>query len=1225
MPPPIEGESGFEACLHPENVARPGNLASVMRFGSVDLPEAVLKAHRENRLAIFAGAGVSIPEPTNLPDFEGLVRQIGRGEIQAPGEPFEQFLGRLVEKGISVHRRASEILSRPDSESNVLHRDLVGLFREAETLRIVTTNFDRHLEYEIAKRWPPGRGDIYEAPALPVGSRFSGLVYLHGQLGQFPDRLVLTDKDYGRAYLTEGWARRFVTALYSEYVVLFVGYSYDDAPLRYLVRGLPAGYGPGRFALTKIGDPQRWRYLGIEPIEYDPVDDHREVQSFFNKWVVLHQRGALAHETRLREILACAPSEMLGDDESELTYCLQRAELEPLFFRYANGLEWLAWAHDKGLLARLFDPGTVDEGLRDQAWWFAKGALQPRGDLALEIAWTKHRTISRLLAETIAHAIGIHFANENDRSEEAGIRAANWLRLILQRCDLSVAQGLLGLGLPFLAPETQSDLAAWWFLRLLPPSLEPDVTLFGEPSIPAQVRVSPYNNDAHELEHAWGTLFRPHLNQFAPKMLFGLTAILAGAYQELAAGGALRSGWDPLAFERASIADHEQNKFHDADKLQVVLIAARDSFDWHLEHRPNVAAATVEIWLDSEATLLRRLGLYGLTKLAEPPARKIQRIIDSNWLASFPLKPEVFALLKTCYPKLKSSTRKKFLKAAKSSLCNRLLDRDEERKRSEVYSLYNLLIWLQGADPDCKLVLDELSEIAKSYPEFQPRTHPDLDIVHGEGGVVQAISPIERDKLVALSPTEWLEAYDRVVQEPRKHNLLVDELEGFCEETGRAAAEDFSWGLDLAKAIQEWGFWGHPIWRFLLSSWSERSFDQNEWPNLMSILDREPLLQAQPNEIINFLERWTRREGNVPPEVQWLKFLELGDRLWEICRSGPPGISIQHTDWMQVAINNPAGKLAEFIVAAVSGLQKLTPEIKRIPPPAQALVNKMCNTRGMPELLAVCLLTSRLHYFLWLDSEWAQERLLPCFDWHNTQRAVLAWHGLLNSRVRPDQAPVLANLIENAAPHLTDFGKRRDRFSQMVAWVAYFSPENPLDATWFRTYLDSSNDHDRRELAREVEHILEQLEDGGREAFWRSWLARYFRDRFLDAPPLEGEERAALAMWALQLLPRLAELVEIVKGQPSPECEHGSFFLRLERSLSADLDSNAVTQYLHWVLTGVTPGSWGWREIRSIIEWCITRGADRTFLEKLLDLYTEKLFPGGGELLSVLEARDPSG
>ena len=57
--------------------------------------------------------------------------------------------------------------------------------------------------------------------------------------------MVLTAKDFGRAYLTEsgGWARRFLVDLFANYTVLFVGYSHSDAIMTYLTPSLPPDGG----------------------------------------------------------------------------------------------------------------------------------------------------------------------------------------------------------------------------------------------------------------------------------------------------------------------------------------------------------------------------------------------------------------------------------------------------------------------------------------------------------------------------------------------------------------------------------------------------------------------------------------------------------------------------------------------------------------------------------------------------------------------------------------------------------------------------------------------------------------------------------------------------------------------------------------------------------------------------------------------------------------------
>ena len=87
------------------------------------------------------------------------------------------------------------------------------------------------------KEFAPVRVVVYGAVGIILTAVFSGIVYLHGWIER-PEPLVLTDEDFGRAYLTEGWAREFLQRLFAEFTTLFVGYSHSDVTTTYLARGL---------------------------------------------------------------------------------------------------------------------------------------------------------------------------------------------------------------------------------------------------------------------------------------------------------------------------------------------------------------------------------------------------------------------------------------------------------------------------------------------------------------------------------------------------------------------------------------------------------------------------------------------------------------------------------------------------------------------------------------------------------------------------------------------------------------------------------------------------------------------------------------------------------------------------------------------------------------------------------------------------------------------------
>ena len=90
--------------------------------------------------------------------------------------------------------------------------------------------------------------------------------------------MVITDKDFGRAYINEGWAQRFLVKLFSNFTILFIGYSHKDRIMNYLTRALQPRETNLRFALTPENETDNidWNVLGIQPINYPQPneDDH---------------------------------------------------------------------------------------------------------------------------------------------------------------------------------------------------------------------------------------------------------------------------------------------------------------------------------------------------------------------------------------------------------------------------------------------------------------------------------------------------------------------------------------------------------------------------------------------------------------------------------------------------------------------------------------------------------------------------------------------------------------------------------------------------------------------------------------------------------------------------------------------------------------------------------------------------------------------------------------
>ena len=289
--------------------AKPDSV-STMKIGGVDFPEPLLNALRDGRLVVFAGAGVSMGPPARLPSFRKLAEKVadGTGQSIAASETDDQFLGRLKEDGVRVHQRTAETLQPDNLKSNALHRNLLRLFQETGPVRIVTTNFDclfeRAAEVEDLFK---NKLKVFEAPALPPGNRFEGIVRLHSSINE-PEEMVLTHRDFGRAYLTEedGWARRFLVSLFANHTVLFVGYSHNDTIMTYLTPSLPPDGGEKRFALvgSTSNDLDRWRRMGIEAIVFSQ-EHEKDFKGLGKTWemgrgcVIMKGATLDLHEQRL--------------------------------------------------------------------------------------------------------------------------------------------------------------------------------------------------------------------------------------------------------------------------------------------------------------------------------------------------------------------------------------------------------------------------------------------------------------------------------------------------------------------------------------------------------------------------------------------------------------------------------------------------------------------------------------------------------------------------------------------------------------------------------------------------------------------------------------------------------------------------------------------------------------------------------------------------------------
>ncbi len=190
-------------------------------------------------------------------------------------------------------------------------------------------------------------------------------------------RLVLTDADFGSAYLTQGWARRFVQQLFSRFVVLFVGYSYQDLPLLYLARGISAAEdGPGRYAITPPENDTFWLNLGIKPAHYPlrvaPLARHGALGDCLSAWAETANLGSLGTEARIKGVVT-SDRPLSIEDEDFLKHSLLDIGTLRYFTRHARDTRWLQWTSGTESFNAIFVPGAaLSETSVELAAWFAE-------------------------------------------------------------------------------------------------------------------------------------------------------------------------------------------------------------------------------------------------------------------------------------------------------------------------------------------------------------------------------------------------------------------------------------------------------------------------------------------------------------------------------------------------------------------------------------------------------------------------------------------------------------------------------------------------------------------------------------------------------------------------------------------------------------------------------------------------------------------------------------
>lgn len=1159
-----------------------------MRFGEVDIPRDLVRARREGELAVFAGAGVSVGPPSNLPGFDELVRRVAEGTPGVDPEKrrqkrFDRLLGELHRggEGVNVHEIVHREIDDPDSEPTPLHYELLRLFESAGAVRLVTTNFDRHFTTAAQDHFEENVPHYY-APALPPGDNFSGIAYLHGSVEQAPGKLILTDEDFSEAYITKGWARRFLQRLFSNYVVLFVGYSHGEAVIEYLARGLPATDDKGRFALDKGWEdsddkPTQWEYFGIEPIEYpkaeDDKSDYAELPRALKIWNRYARQTARDRAEHIKMLVDKGPAKLNEQEEDALKDRLGTQQGVRRFADEAASHEWLYWVYREGFLDALFEPGELSATEYGFARWIGSQVVLQVPDSVLSLVGPKANQLNPKFWNRVVRGLW----DNNETEALSPDELAEWVQVLLVSPPANLHNLILLLSNGLRMPEDR-DSALLLFEQLTEPvadfqegynhpNRESEET---EPS----ARHGVIMRDASaQLPRAWDEILQPHLPQMAGEVEPIATANLRRLYRLHDSVDQTRpNGETPVSARQSAIEPHPQDEPSFQQEAKCVLIdAARESIEWLLQNHPDRATATIRKWSDSGIPLLERLSVHSMTENPRAaPSAKIRWLLDRDWVYSARLKHEVFRLLGQSYPNADETARKALLERAWQEWPEEQED-DRERKALRVF---NLIHWLADHAEECSLVEERLELIRSEFPEFTPQEHPDL--VGPWIGEVQAIQAEDySEELLRRSPSDQIEQLLKLLKKGWFHRQ-EDSLD--VDDVKTAIAKDFEWGYELMEALADQSEWDEEVWRPVWRGMRETSLEETDWGRLLHFIKDHPGVHSHTTGLASLLEQRSKPDTGDLPFERLNTAERIADWVYEESREGPITVG-GDAGLATKLLNHPGASLTFFYVYALWARNEAE-DVSGLPEEYQDRFETILQEDNRAAWAGQMVLGARLSFLHHLAEEWTLDNLLPLFEWNEEGIGRRVWTGLLfmwqslSPALAQEMKEASRNAFSQAPEESDDFP---DRFAGFIASLSLSDAIDPLEEQWLSQYLVDAEE-DRVRWANKMRNRLSRLEPDRIEQVWDDWLQEFWELRLDGKPPLTSREVGAMVEWIPSLEAVIDEAVGLAceEGVPSPTFENPTrFFYELEEQELGLRHSQPVTTLLTSILRNGEVGHGG--------------------------------------------------
>lgn len=189
------------------------------------------EAMKQNRLVVFVGAGASAS--VGVPTWTKLIQSFKSElppEMYDEGDPLKTAEAYRELRGDAEYlSQVKKVLKYGETSSGLVHDAIMNL----DPCHIITTNYDDLLEQAAAHN-----NKQYYVVAkdedLPLNKGEKMIIKMHGDF--INNNIVLTENDYYDYRRNFPLISSFLLSLFATKVVLFVGFSFNDYNLKYILR-----------------------------------------------------------------------------------------------------------------------------------------------------------------------------------------------------------------------------------------------------------------------------------------------------------------------------------------------------------------------------------------------------------------------------------------------------------------------------------------------------------------------------------------------------------------------------------------------------------------------------------------------------------------------------------------------------------------------------------------------------------------------------------------------------------------------------------------------------------------------------------------------------------------------------------------------------------------------------------------------------------------------------